>query len=62
VPYTTEYIEISRFFFRILGFEGIWVIFGSVSGIFGFFLVVWQKVAEFGHPSSTGIIGYFEYF
>jgi hypothetical protein len=49
-------------FFRILGFlRSFWNfwrnsrIFGNIREIFGFFGVL-GKVAEFGHPGSTGII------
>jgi hypothetical protein len=40
----------------------LWIL-GNISETFGFFYFrVVRKVAKFGHPGSTGIIGIFEDF
>jgi hypothetical protein len=49
-------LKIFRIFEEFLGFLGILVKFLNV-----FFLVLWQKVAEFGHH-DTGKIGILEDF
>jgi hypothetical protein len=38
------------------------MIFGSFSGIFGFLLVLLEKVAEFGHPGNTEKVEFLEDF
>jgi hypothetical protein len=37
-------------------------IYGKISGILEFFLVLWEKVAEFGHSGYTGKIDILEDF
>jgi hypothetical protein len=45
------------------GFWGVFVIFGNISEIFGFFLVLWEKVAEFGLVwSALEKLGFFRIF
>jgi hypothetical protein len=49
-------------FREFLGFFNIFRNFGSTSGIFGFYLVLLEKVAEYGQPSTNGKIGILEDF
>jgi hypothetical protein len=45
-----------------LNFWGVFRIFGIISGILRFLLILWEKVAEFDHPGNTGKIGIHEDF
>jgi hypothetical protein len=58
------YLIYYEFFFEEFQsfFWGIFRIFGNTSVIFGFILVLWEKVVEFGHHDSTGKIGILEDF
>jgi hypothetical protein len=48
--------------FNTIFFKKNKILLGIFKEVFGFFLVLWEKVAKFGQPSSTGKIGILEDF